>query len=233
MPVLGNLPAHQEQPARISQLKRLRVPADRRRRTRRIVTNSLHRTSVAPARPADNAPILRGCARIQNVDATDRRILALLAQDGRRSLEEISHHVGLSAPAVKRRVDRLRAVGTLRGFTVIVDDDALGWHAEAFVQLYLASDGSLPDLLAALSSMPETLGAWTVSGDADVLAHMRARDNEQLEQLLHELRRRRLVTRTHTQVVFTRLLTRLRTPDGPPIIPRSAADKMTNGFNAP
>lgn len=146
------------------------------------------------------------------MDATDRRILALLIQDGRRSFEALSHDVGLSAPAVKRRVDRLQAVGTLRGFTAVVDHAAIGWHAEMFVQLHLAEDRSVGDLLAALRTAPEALGAWSVSGSADVLVHLLGHDNEHLEHLLIELRRKRLVSQTHSQVVFTRLLTREQAP---------------------
>lgn len=53
--------------------------------------------------------------------------------------------------------------------------------------------------------MPEALGAWTVSGDADVLVHLRARDNHHLEELALELRRKKLVDRTRSQIVLTRL----------------------------
>ena len=42
----------------------------------------------------------------------------------------------LSAPAVKRRVDRLEKEGVLRGYTAVVDPAAFGWHTEAFVDLY-------------------------------------------------------------------------------------------------
>ncbi|MGI8779057.1 MAG: Lrp/AsnC family transcriptional regulator [Solirubrobacteraceae bacterium] len=157
------------------------------------------------------------------MDATDRRILALLVEDGRRSLEELSRQVRLSAPAVKRRIDRLRAAGPLRGFTAIVDDEALGWHAEAFVELFLARDATIRELLAGLRAMPEALGAWTVSGDADALAHVRARDNHHLEQLLLELRRKGLVERTRSQIVLSRLLTRVRASGDAPA-PTSTAD---------
>ena len=60
------------------------------------------------------------------MDATDQRILALLAEDARRSYGDIGAEVALSAPAVKRRVDRLKASGALRGFTTVVDHRALG-----------------------------------------------------------------------------------------------------------
>lgn len=60
------------------------------------------------------------------IDATDQRIIASLLEDSRRSFAAVGAEVGLSAPAVKRRVDRLRADGVVRAFTAVVDPAALG-----------------------------------------------------------------------------------------------------------
>jgi DNA-binding Lrp family transcriptional regulator len=68
------------------------------------------------------------------MDALDRKILALLVEDGRRTYDDIARRVSLSAPSVKRRVDRLREQGALERFTVVVDHGALGWNTEALVE---------------------------------------------------------------------------------------------------
>src|SRR5205809_714418 len=65
-------------------------------------------------------------AIISRMDELDRRILALLVEDGRRTYDDIGRRVSLSAPSVKRRVDRLRASGALEGFTAVVDHGAMG-----------------------------------------------------------------------------------------------------------
>ena len=62
------------------------------------------------------------------MDATDETIVALLRENARRSFQDIGNHVHLSAPAVKRRVDRLEREGVLLGYTAIVDPEAFGWH---------------------------------------------------------------------------------------------------------
>ena len=76
-------------------------------------------------------------ARAQNELGYDPEAdpFALLA-DARASYADIGAVVSLSAPAVKRRVDRLRAAGVIRGFTAVVDPAAMGWTTEAFVELY-------------------------------------------------------------------------------------------------
>ena len=76
----------------------------------------------------------------------DERIVHALAEDARRSYADIGQLVGLSAPAVKRRVDRLRATGAITGFTVRVDPAALGWETEGFVEIYCRHNTS-PDTI--------------------------------------------------------------------------------------
>ncbi len=78
------------------------------------------------------------CARIQRVDDVNRQILALLVEDGRRRYDDIARRVSLSAPAVKRRIDRLRADGAIRGFRAVIDPEAFGWRTEALVELFYA-----------------------------------------------------------------------------------------------
>ena len=53
-------------------------------------------------------------------DELDKRIVAALVDDARATYPEVGAQVGLSAPAVKRRVDRMRASGAITGFTVTV-----------------------------------------------------------------------------------------------------------------
>jgi DNA-binding Lrp family transcriptional regulator len=59
-------------------------------------------------------------------------------EDGRRSYDDIARRVSLSAPAVKRRIDRLRADGSIRGFSAVIDPEAFGWRTEALVELFYA-----------------------------------------------------------------------------------------------
>ncbi len=99
----------------------------------------------------------------------DERIVHALAEDARRSYADIGAEVGLSAPAVKRRVDRLRAEGAITGFTVRVDPVALGWQTEGFVELYCRRNTSPTDIHRDLSRYPEVVSASTVTGEADAI----------------------------------------------------------------
>ena len=136
---------------------------------------------------------------------TDRKIIALLVEDGRRTYDDIGRRVALSAPAVKRRVDRLRVSGALAGFTAIVDHDALGDHTEALLELFFAPGTQLDAVAETLRAHPEVVEAWSVTGEADAIARVRTQDNRDLERLIIDLQRDGLVQRTRSQVVLSRL----------------------------
>ena len=93
------------------------------------------------------------------IDATDQQIIALLVEDARASYAEIGAKVSLSAPAVKRRVDRLRAGKVIRGYTAIIDPAALGWTTEAFVELFCTGRTTPVQIAAAVRNFPEVVGS--------------------------------------------------------------------------
>ena len=140
------------------------------------------------------------------MDAVDRQILSLLVEDGRRTYDEIAGRVALSAPSVKRRVDRLRERGVLRGFTAVVDHSALGSSTEALVELFYAPGTLLDEVTRRLKTHPEVVEAWSVTGEADAIARVRTQDNADLERLIMELQRDGLVERTRSQIVMSQLL---------------------------
>ncbi len=146
------------------------------------------------------------CARILWMDAVDRRILALLMEDGRRTYGNVGERVSLSAPAVKRRVDRMRATGALEGFTAVVDHSALGASTEALVEMFFRSGTTLGEVAEVLREHPEVVEAWSVTGEADAIARVRTADNADLERLIIDLQRDGLVQRTRSQVVMSHLV---------------------------
>jgi DNA-binding Lrp family transcriptional regulator len=146
------------------------------------------------------------------VNPLDQRIVSCLVTNARSSYAEIGKVVGLSAPAVKRRVDRLLEIGVLRGFTAVVDPEALGWGTEAFVEVHCRGNVPPARIRARLEPLPEVVAAYTVTGAADAIVHLRAADIHQLETALERLRGLEIIDRTVSTVVLSRLLERPPTP---------------------
>jgi DNA-binding Lrp family transcriptional regulator len=150
------------------------------------------------------------------VDAIDQRIISCLVADARASYAEIGNEVGLSAPAVKRRVDKLLDTGVLRGFTAVVDPEALGWGTEAFVEVHFRGNVTPAEIRSSLEPVVEIVAAYTVSGAADAIVHLRAADIHHLETALERLRAVDMVDRTVSTVVLSTLLERPPAPGGQP-----------------
>jgi DNA-binding Lrp family transcriptional regulator len=147
------------------------------------------------------------------LDATDERIVGMLLDDARTSYAEIGAAVGLSAPAVKRRVDRLRSAGVVTGFTAVVDPIAMGWNTEAFVELYCQGRTSPEQIRKSVLKHPEVVAAYTITGEADALIRVLAADTRHLEEALERIRNEPNVMQTKSVIVLSRLVDRLRTPD--------------------
>ncbi len=116
--------------------------------------------------------------------------------------------MNLSSPAVKRRLDRLRDSGVITGFTALVDPAALGWNTDAFVEIHCASNTSPSDLRKTLTHEPEIVAAYTVTGEADALIHVRATDVQHLEATVERIRANPQIARTKTIIVLSRLIAR-------------------------
>ena len=142
------------------------------------------------------------------MDAIDRQIVVLLREDARRSFQSIGSRVGLTAPAVKRRVDRLEAEGVIRGYSATIDPARFGWSTHAFVALFCEGRMAAQEVRDAVSGNPEVEAAWTVAGEASAMLHVRARDTAHLEEALERIRDAPGVIRTQTQIVLSTLFER-------------------------
>ena len=147
---------------------------------------------------------------MDRLDGTDERILAELVNDARATYVEIGERVNLSAPAVKRRVDRLLDSGVIRGFTTVVDRSALGWSTEAYVQVFRHGTIAPEQLRTAWIDIPEVISAATVTGTADAMLHVLAKDMRHLEEALERIRSAADIERSESIVVLTNIIDRDR-----------------------
>lgn len=164
-----------------------------------------------PLRKHEHCSVLlrkEGLASMDRLDETDELILAELAEHARATFAEIGERVSLSAPAVKRRVDKMIDSGVIRGFTTVIDRQALGWTTEAYVQVYCHGTISPEQLRAAWVNMPEVVSAATVTGTSDAVLHVLARDMRHLESTLEQIRASADIERSESIVVLSNLIDR-------------------------
>jgi len=137
-----------------------------------------------------------------DLDGTDLEIVDLLVRDGRRTLAAIGASVNLSAPAVKRRIDRLEELGVITGYTARVDSAKLGRPIEAFTELRFAGTTKVADIAGVARDLVEVDAVHTIAGDPDALVHLRVRDVADLSRVIDLIRRSGNVTGTKTLIVL-------------------------------
>ena len=147
---------------------------------------------------------------MDRLDETDERILTELSEHARATFAEIGQKVNLSAPAVKRRVDRMLDTGVIKSFTTVIDRNALGWNTEAYVQVFCHGRISPEVLRAAWVDIPEVVSAATVTGTSDAILHVLARDMQHLEAALERIRSSADIERSESTVVLSNLIDRMR-----------------------
>ena len=136
------------------------------------------------------------------LDDADRTILELLTENARRTLGDIGQRVGLSAPAVKRRIDRLEAAGVILGYTARLDQAKLGRPLEAFTELRFSGDARVDAIAGIAAGIPEVEAVFTIAGDPDALAWIRVADVHELKRVIDRLRSSGDVIGTKTLMVL-------------------------------
>jgi Lrp/AsnC family leucine-responsive transcriptional regulator len=130
------------------------------------------------------------------IDEIDRELIRLLRANGRSTLGELGTGVNLSAPAVKRRIDRLEQDGVITGYTAVVDHAKLGLPLQAFSELRFDGTFGVDEIAGIAQEVPEVDAVYTTAGDPDALALLRVRDVEDLKRVIDILRRRGAATKT-------------------------------------
>ena len=129
---------------------------------------------------------------IVDIDEIDHAILRTLQQDGGLSAKDVGGEVGLSQPAAWRRIKRLEEAGVIRGRSIILDREKLGFDVVVYLGVKLVTKGrvSIEDFERAVCAIPEVQLVQHVLGVYDYRLKVVARDLSDFERIL----RRRIMT---------------------------------------
>ncbi|MFI7701407.1 Lrp/AsnC family transcriptional regulator [Nonomuraea sp. NPDC049480] len=136
------------------------------------------------------------------MEEIDRRIVTLLARDGRMSFTDLARETGLSVSAVHQRVRRLEKRGVVRGYAAIVDHDAIGLPLTAFVSIKPIDPAAPDDAPERLAHLTAIEACHSVAGDESYILKVRVASPVALEDLLQQIRAAANVS-TRTTVVLS------------------------------
>ncbi len=122
------------------------------------------------------------------LDKTDIKILTLLQEDGRMTNLELAKRVGISPPSCLRRVRMMEDQKIIRGYRADIDHVAVGLHAPAILQVFLSSHGEedVQEFLTTVGTWPEVRECYMVTGEADYIFKVVARDWDSYRDFLTE-----------------------------------------------
>jgi Lrp/AsnC family transcriptional regulator, regulator for asnA, asnC and gidA len=119
------------------------------------------------------------------IDDLDLKILSELAKDASISVPKLSKKMNINASVVYSRIKRLSKRGLIRKFTIVINDEALGFNVKALTGINM--DSKLRDnVLNELFKIPEVREVSEVTGRFDVLVTMNARSLDEMHQLISE-----------------------------------------------
>ncbi len=123
--------------------------------------------------------------RIMKLDAIDMTILKNLQMEGRLSNAELAERIHLSPSACLRRVRLLEESGIIEGYTMLVNQAAIGKTSTIFVEVSLTSQSekNLVDFEAAVAACPEIMECYLMAGSFDYLLRIAASDASDYERI--------------------------------------------------
>lgn len=137
------------------------------------------------------------------MDSTDKELLRLLSMDSRSSAAELARVLGVSRATVQNRIDRLKANGTIKRFTL-----ELGIHSEqAFVEaLVLVSmkSGDSRKTIDQIKRIPEVESLSSANGAYDLILELRVSSLQLLDRILQEIRGMPMISETISSIRLNR-----------------------------
>lgn len=122
------------------------------------------------------------------MEDVDRRIVELLAADGRMSFADLGRAVGLSTSAVHQRVKRLEERGVITGYRAEINFEKVGLPLTALIALSPFDPAAPDDIPERLEHLPQIDSCWSVAGQENYVIQVRLRKPSDLEQTIADIR---------------------------------------------
>ena len=141
-----------------------------------------------------------------HLDALDKKILRLIAEDARIPFLEVARACNVSGAAIHQRVQKLTSLGVLKGSQFIIDPEKIGYETCAYVALYLKEPEKHDAVIEALKRVP--VECHTTTGGMDLFIKLYARNNHHMMQIIHDKLQPLGLSRSETIISFSMLIDR-------------------------
>ena len=143
-----------------------------------------------------------------SLDALDKKILRLVADDARIPFLEVARACNVSGAAIHQRIQKLTSQGVLKGSQFIIDPEKVGYETCAYVSLYLKDPESHDVVVEALKKIPEVVECQATTGDMDLFIKMYAKNHRELMTIIHDKLQPLGLSRSETIISFNSTIDR-------------------------
>ena len=142
------------------------------------------------------------------LDALDRKILRMIAEDARIPFLEVARACNVSGAAIHQRIQKLTNIGVLKGSRFIIDPESIGYDTCAYVGINLKNPEKFDVAVEALKEIPEVVECHYTTGDYDLFIKIFAINNHHLLDIIHEKLQPLGLSRSETIISFGSAFTR-------------------------
>ncbi len=142
------------------------------------------------------------------LDALDKKILRLVAEDARIPFLEVARVCNVSGAAIHQRVQKLVNLGVVKGSRFIVDPEKIGYETCAYIGLYLREPEKFDEVVEALRKIPEIVECHYTTGDFDMFIKLYAHNNHHLLDIIHDKLQPLGLSRSETIISFNSAIDR-------------------------
>jgi len=137
----------------------------------------------------------------KTIEELDLEILKILSEDGRRSHRSIAKDVDKSHLTIKKHIDELEGENIIKGYSVNIDYEKLGYDIVALIELTI-SKGMMLNVEQEISNNPHVFAVYDITGPYDAIILARFKTRAELSALVKEINSFEYVVRTNTHLVL-------------------------------
>lgn len=123
---------------------------------------------------------------MSKLDKLDRQILRLIAEDARIAFLEVARECNVSGAAIHQRIQKLTAMGVLKGSQFVIDPEKIGYETCAYIGLNLKDPGTFDEVVEQLKQIPEVVECHYTTGNFDMFIKIYALNNHHLLNIIHD-----------------------------------------------
>ena len=144
----------------------------------------------------------------RSLDALDKKILRMISEDARVPFLEVARACKVSGAAIHQRIQKLTALGVLKGSQFIINPEKIGYETCAYIGLYLKDPESFDHVVEELKRIPEVVECHYTTGGFDMFIKIYAQNNHHLLNIIHDKLQPLGLSRSETIVSFNAVIDR-------------------------